>query len=58
MRANPRNIRDEDLAEVCEHYFGPPRTTGEQLHGRLAMEAAQEHLSLNQYVVRRLSNAS
>jgi predicted HicB family RNase H-like nuclease len=32
--------------------------TGEQLHRRLAMEAAQEHLSLNQYVVRRLTNAS
>lgn len=31
---------------------------GEQLHRRLAMEAAQEHLSLNQYVVRRLTNAS
>ena len=31
---------------------------GEQLHRRLAMEAAQEHLSLNQYVVRRLNNAS
>ena len=31
---------------------------GEQLHRKLAMEAAQEHLSLNQYVVRRLTNAS
>ncbi len=31
---------------------------GEQLHRRLAMEAAAEHLSLNQYVVRRLSDAS
>lgn len=31
---------------------------GEQLHRRLAMEAAEEHLSLNQYVVRRLNNAS
>lgn len=28
---------------------------GEQLHRRLA---AEQHLSLNQYVVRRLSNAS
>lgn len=26
MRANPRNIRYDDLAKVCEHYFGPPRT--------------------------------
>ncbi len=31
---------------------------GEKLHRRLAMEAAEEHLSLNQYVVRRLNNAS
>lgn len=28
MRANPSNIRYEDLAKVCEHYFGPPRTSG------------------------------
>lgn len=31
---------------------------GERLHRRLAMEAAEEHLSLNQYVVRRLNDAS
>lgn len=31
---------------------------GEHLHRRLAIEAAEEHLSLNQYVVRRLSDAS
>lgn len=28
MRANPRNIRYDDLAKVCEHHFGPPRTAG------------------------------
>jgi predicted HicB family RNase H-like nuclease len=28
---------------------------GEQLHRRLAMQAAEEHLSLNQYVVRHLT---
>lgn len=28
MRANPRNIRYDDLAKVCEHYFGRPRTSG------------------------------
>lgn len=28
MRANPANIRYEALAKVCEHYFGPPRTSG------------------------------
>lgn len=31
---------------------------GESLHRRLAIQAAEEHLSLNQYVVRRLSEAS
>ena len=31
---------------------------GEGLHRRLAIRAAEEHLSLNQYVVQRLSNAS
>lgn len=31
---------------------------GEELHRRLAMEAAAENLSLNQYVVRRLTKAS
>ena len=28
MRENPRNIAYQDLVKVCEHYFGPPRTTG------------------------------
>lgn len=31
---------------------------GERLHRKLALEAAEERLSLNQYVVRRLSDAS
>ena len=31
---------------------------GEQLHRRLATEAAEQHVSLNQYVVRKLSQAS
>ncbi|WP_114906478.1 MULTISPECIES: type II toxin-antitoxin system HicB family antitoxin [Ornithinimicrobium] len=31
---------------------------GEHLHRQLAVNAAQEHLSLNQYLVRRLSDAS
>ncbi|HHW84084.1 MAG TPA: type II toxin-antitoxin system HicB family antitoxin [Actinomycetales bacterium] len=31
---------------------------GEHLHRQLAMNAAQEQLSLNQYVVRKLSDAS
>ena len=31
---------------------------GERLHRQLAMRAAEENLSLNQYVVRRLGDAS
>lgn len=31
---------------------------GERLHRKLAIEAAEENLSLNQYVVRKLSDAS
>jgi predicted HicB family RNase H-like nuclease len=31
---------------------------GEGLHRRLAIQAAEEHLSLNQYVIRRLSETS
>ena len=31
---------------------------GEGLHRRLAIEAAEQHLSLNQYVIRRLSESS
>ena len=28
MRANPKNVRYADLHKVCEHSFGPPRTSG------------------------------
>jgi len=28
MRANPRSVAYADLAKVCGHYCGPPRTTG------------------------------
>lgn len=28
MRANPRNVRYDELVKVCEHYFGAPRTSG------------------------------
>ena len=31
---------------------------GERLHRKLAVEAAEENLSLNQYIIRRLTNAS
>lgn len=28
MRQNPKGIRFSDLAKVCDHYFGKPRTRG------------------------------
>lgn len=28
MRATPHSIRYDDLAKVCAHFFGTPRTSG------------------------------
>lgn len=28
MRSSPNGVRFDDLAKVCEHYFGPPRQQG------------------------------
>ena len=28
MRSNPRNVRYADLFKVCEHFFGPARSSG------------------------------
>ncbi len=28
MRDNPGDVRFEDLAKVCDHYFGEPRASG------------------------------
>lgn len=25
MRRNPKGVRYDELAKVCDHYFGPPR---------------------------------
>ena len=45
---------------LCERSYSGKLNlrVGVQLHRRLAIDAAEEHLSLNQYVVRRLTNAS
>lgn len=63
-------VRDvvKDLDEAAEPIPGPISSraysgkfnlrVGERLHRKLALEAAEEHLSLNQYVVRRLGDAS
>ncbi|PWJ26954.1 putative HicB family RNase H-like nuclease [Branchiibius hedensis] len=47
----------EPLSE--RHYSGKFNLrVGESLHRRLAIEAAEEQLSINQLIVRRLTNAS
>jgi hypothetical protein len=28
MRSNPKGVRFEDLARVCDHFFGEPRQRG------------------------------
>lgn len=51
----------EDLPEPLStrHYSGKFQLRlGEDLHRRLAMEAAEQHVSLNQYVTRKLAAAS
>lgn len=53
MRTN-----DEPIPEPmsARHYSGKFQLRlGEDLHRRLAMEAAEQHLSLNQYVTRKLA---
>ena len=32
MQSNPKNVRFEDLAKVCAHYFGEPRINGTSHH--------------------------
>lgn len=51
----------EDVPEPLStrHYSGKFQLRlGEDLHRRLAMEAAEQHVSLNQYVTRKLTQAS
>ena len=32
MQESPKNVRFEDLAKVCFHFFGSPRTNGTSHH--------------------------
>ena len=46
IRDNPKNVRYKDLNNVCEHYFGPPRTTGGPpclLGDALARQPSRDH---------------
>lgn len=56
MRANGEQV-PEPLA--TRHYSGKFQLRpGPELHRQLAMEAAEQHVSLNQYVTRKLAAAS
>ena len=53
--------RGEDVPEPLStrHYSGKFQVRlGEDLHRRLVMEAVEQHVSLNQYVTRKLAAAS
>ncbi len=56
MRANDEPVPEPLSSRVYSGKFN--LRVGEHLHRKLATEAAEEHLSLNQYVVRRLTTAS
>ena len=50
---------NELLQHATEHHYGVPAINVINTETiRYAIQAAEEHLSLNQYVVRRLSEAS
>ena len=34
IRQNPRNVRFDDLRNICDHYFGRPRQSGSHLFYR------------------------
>jgi hypothetical protein len=51
MRVNPRNVRYDDLAKVCEHYFGPPRTPW---HGDPRVNIQNDHGRAKAYQVRQV----
>ncbi|GGB99788.1 type II toxin-antitoxin system HicB family antitoxin [Cellulomonas carbonis] len=56
LRANGERVPEPLSSRAYSGKFN--LRVGEHLHRKLAIEAAEEHVSLNQYVVRRLTNAS
>lgn len=61
MRVNPRNVRYDDLVKVCEHYFGPPRTSGGShavfktpWHGDPRVNVQNDHGHAKAYQVRQV----
>jgi|GEM_PF-2811119 len=52
-------LRSHETTHSTRHYSGKFQLRlGEDLHRRLAMEAAEQSTSLNQYVVRKLASVS
>ena len=71
LRVLPAGVLDDVVADMqasgedvpeplsTRHYSGKFQLrVGEDLHRRLAIEAAEQHSSLNQYVVKKLAAAS
>jgi predicted HicB family RNase H-like nuclease len=56
LRANAEPVPEPLSSRTYSGKFN--LRVGEHLHRKLAMHAAEEHLSLNQYLLRRLSDAS
>lgn len=61
MRANPRNVRYEDLFKVCEHYFGTARSSGSShavfktpLGGDPRVNIQNDHGQAREYQVRQV----
>ena len=53
-----RNLVSEVVADLLASGEAVQLRLGEDLHRRLAMEAAEQSTSLNQYVVRKLASVS
>ena len=52
-------LRSHETTQSTRHYSGKFQLRlGEDLHRRLAMGAAEQSTSLNQYVVRKLASVS
>lgn len=48
MRNNPKAIRYEEAAKVCEHYFGPPRNNGTSHHVYRTPWAGEPYVNIQQ----------
>ena len=49
MRIAPAQIRFQDLAKVCEHYFGAPRISGSSHHVYKTPWAGDPRVNIQNY---------